>query len=118
MRDVGRAYPSAEKIHIVMDNLSTHKRKSLLDHFGPKRGANLWNRFEVHYTPKHGSWLNQAEIEISMFSRECLGKDRIATRVTLAKRAAAWVQQVNEERRKLKWGFTREKARSKFNYQP
>jgi hypothetical protein len=53
-----------------------------------------------------------------MFSRECLGKDRIATRVTLAKRAAAWVQQVNEERRKLKWGFTREKARSKFNYQP
>ena len=90
LRDIGRSYPKARKIHLIMDNLSTHTRKALVTHLGPKRGAKLWDRFEVHYTPKHGSWLNQAEIEISMFSRECLGKDRIASRVTLAKRVAAW----------------------------
>jgi len=116
MRDIGRAYPAATKIHIVMDNLSTHTRKSLVKHLGPKRGANLWDRFVVHYTPKHGSWLNQAEIEISMFSRECLGKDRIATLATLSKRAAAWEKRLNEERRKINWRFTREKARRKFRY--
>ena len=118
MRDIGRAYPNAKKIHIVMDNLSTHTRKSLITHLGPKRGAKLWDRFVVHYTPKHGSWLNQAEIEISMFSRECLGKDRIATLTTLSKRAAAWQQRMNEERRKINWGFTRERARAKFGYLP
>ena len=61
---------------------------------------------------------SQAETEISMFSRECLGKDRIATPITLAKRAAAWVRWMNEERRTINWGFTREKARAKFKYQP
>ena len=116
MREIGRAYPQATKIHIVMDNLNTHKAKSLIEHLGPKRGANLWNRFDVHYTPKHGSWLNQAETEISMFSRECLGKDRIATRTTLSKRATAWERRVNEERRKINWRFTRKKARAKFGY--
>lgn len=69
MREIGRAYPAACKIHLVMDNLSTHKRKSLIEHLGPRRGAKLWDRFVIHYTPKHGSWLNQAEIAISMFSR-------------------------------------------------
>jgi hypothetical protein len=118
LRDIGRAYPNATKIHLVMDNLSTHTRKSLIKHLGPKRGANLWDRFEVHYTPKHGSWLNQAEIAISMFSRGCLGKDRIATRVTLAKRAAAWARRINEEQRKINWRFTRAKARAKFRYSP
>jgi len=118
LRDIGRAYPAATKIHLVMDNLSTHTRKSLVEHLGPQRGAKLWDRFEVHYTPKHGSWLNQAEIEISMFSRECLGKDRIATQVTLAKRAEAWTRRVNEERRKIHWRFTRDKARAKFKYSP
>ena len=118
LRDIGRAYPAARKIHLVMDNLSTHTRKSLIDHLGPKRGANLWNRFEVHYTPKHGSWLNQAEIAISMFSRGCLGKDRIATCATLAKRAAAWTCRMNEEQRKIDWRFTRAKARKKFGYDP
>jgi len=118
MRDIGRAYPSAKKIHVVMDNLSTHTRKSLVSHLGPKRGTKLWDRFEVHYTPKHGSWLNQAEIEISMFSRGCLGKDRIATQATLTKRAAAWERRMNEERRKINWRFTRLKAREKFKYSP
>lgn len=118
MRDISKAYPNATKIHIVMDNLSTHTQKSLVKHLGAKRGANLWDRFKVHYTPKHGSWLNQAEIEISMFSRECLGKDRIATLATLTKRASIWTRRMNEERRKINWRFTRVKARTKFNYSP
>ncbi len=116
MQDIGRAYPRATKIHVVMDNLSTHTRNSLVRHLGPKRGAKLWNRFVVHYTPKHGSWLNQAEIEISMFSQGCLGKDRIATRATLAKRAKAWEKRMNDEKRTIDWQFTRKKAREKFNY--
>lgn len=116
IRDIGRAYSRAKKIHLVMDNLNTHRKKSLITHLGPKRGLNLWNRLEVHYTPKHGSWLNQAEIEISMFSRECLGKDRIATILTLRKRATAWERQLNRERRKINWKFKTGDAREKFKY--
>jgi transposase len=118
MREISRAYPNATKIHIVMDNLNTHTQKSLVNALGPKRGAKLWRRFKVHYTPKHGSWLNQAETEISMFSRECLGKDRVASRATLAKRAAAWALRMNQEKRKINWRFTRKKARAKFGYSP
>lgn len=110
LRRIGRAYPRAKKIHLIMDNLNTHTRKSLIENLGPKRGSNLWDRFKVHYTPKHGSWLNQAEIQISMFSRGCLGKDRIATRMTLAKRAAKWEHRMNKEKRKIDWNFTRKKG--------
>ena len=66
-------YPGADTIHLVMDNLSSHTRKAVVERFGEKAGGWLWERFTVHYTPKHGSWLNQAEIEISLFSRQCLG---------------------------------------------
>jgi hypothetical protein len=67
-------YPQAETIHLVMDNLSSHFKKSLTDFYGPEMGQGVWDCFTVHYTPKHGSWLNQAEIEIGMFARQCLGK--------------------------------------------
>lgn len=117
VRDIGRAYPNAHKIHLVMDNLSTHRKKSLLDHLGPRRGAKLWDRLHVHYTPKHASWLNQAETEISMFSRECLGKDRIASLATLRKRTDAWARDANRRRRKIIWKFTTTKARKKFGYE-
>ncbi|HVB39293.1 MAG TPA: IS630 family transposase [Terriglobales bacterium] len=66
-------YPAADTIHLVMDNLSTRTRKAVVDRFGEQNGDWLWNRFTVHYTPKHGSWLNQAEVAISLFSRQCLG---------------------------------------------
>ena len=69
---IAAAYPQADTIHLVMDNLSSHSRKALVDRFGEKIGALLRDRFTVHYTPKHGSWLNQAEIEISLYSRQCL----------------------------------------------
>ena len=77
------AYPEAETIHLVMDNLNIHRQKSLADVYGLEMAAEVWDRFTVHYTPKHGSWLNQAEIEIGIFSRQCLGQRRIADLKTL-----------------------------------
>ena len=68
------SYPAAKTIHLVLDNLNSHCRKSLVGCYGEEFGDYLWKRFSVHYTPKHGSWLNQAEIEISLFSRQCLGR--------------------------------------------
>ena len=72
--DIATAYPEADTIHLVMDNLSSHTRKAVVESFGAEAGDWLWNRFTVHYTPKHGSWLNQAEIAIGLFSRQCLGQ--------------------------------------------
>jgi transposase len=77
LKSIADRYPEAETIHLVMDNLSSHKRKALVDRFGETKGGSLWDRFTVHYTPTHGSWLNQAEIEISLLSRRCLGSRRI-----------------------------------------
>jgi hypothetical protein len=113
---IERAYPEATTIHLVMDNLNTHGKKSLTDFFGEKRGTELWGRFTPHYTPKHASWLDQAEIEIGIFSRQCLGKDRIGDIASLRKRAAAWNRRVNRQRLKINWTFTVEKARQKFKY--
>lgn len=75
--EVAMQYPAAKTIHLVMDNLNTHNRKSLTDAFGEEVGGEIWDRFTVHYTPTHGSWLNQAEVEISLFARQCLGTRRI-----------------------------------------
>ena len=83
LRLIESRYPDAETIHLVIDNLNTHCGKTLVDRFGQPKGAALWDRFTVHYTPKHASWLNQAEIEISLFSRQCLGKRRIGELRTL-----------------------------------
>jgi hypothetical protein len=76
--DLAMQYPEAATIHLVMDNLNTHRRKSLTDTFGDHVGNAIWDRFTIHYTPKHGSWLNQAEIEISLFARQCLGNEKIS----------------------------------------
>ena len=81
-----------------MDNLSTHAKKSLTDFYGHEVGTEIWDRFTVHYTPKHGSWLNPAEMEISLFSRQCLGKRRIADLKTLRQQAHAWNRRTNRER--------------------
>jgi hypothetical protein len=70
----------------------------------------------VHYTPKHGSWLNQAEIEISLFSRQCRGKGRIGDIVTLRRQAKAWNRRTNRDKTKIKWKFTRKLVRLKLNY--
>ena len=99
-----------------MDNLNTHGKKSLTDFFGEKQGMELWNRFTPHYTPKHGSWLNQAEIEIGIFSRQCLGKDRVGSIQALRERASAWNKRANRQKLKIDWKFTVQKARRKFKY--
>jgi len=114
--DVATGYPEADTIHLVMDNLSSHTRKALVERFGEKDGNWLWERFTVHYTPKHGSWLNQAEIAIRLFSRQCLGRRRIADRATLRNETRAWNCRVNRDQVPIQWNFTRHQARNKFGY--
>ena len=110
------AYPEAETIHLVLDNLNIHRCKALADVFGTEMAAEVWERFTVHYTPTHGSWLNQAEIEIGMFTRQCLGKRRIPTLKMLGSEARAWNRRMNRDRVKIAWKFDRKTARRKFGY--
>lgn len=116
LRGIAHRYPEAQTIHLVMDNLSSHTGKALVDRFGQEEGGLLWDRFTVHYTPTHGSWLNQAEIEIGLFSRQCLGRRRIGDEESLSTEAHAWNRQVNRKRVKINWTFNRKKARKKFGY--
>jgi transposase len=118
METIIASYPNADTIHLVMDNLNIHGPKSLTDHFGKEKGTELWNRLTVHYTPIHGSWLNQAEIEISLLARQCLGKRRIPTLAILQQEADTWNAKANHECTKIDWQFTRKKARIKFGYKP
>jgi DDE superfamily endonuclease len=110
------AYPAAKTIHLVMDNLNIHGLKSLTDVFGAEMAAEVWDRFTVHHTPTHGSWLNQAEIEIGIFSRQCLGKRRIPDLTTLRREAKAWNRRMNRDRIQIAWKFDRTTARRKFGY--
>jgi transposase len=110
------AYPQAQTIHLVMDNLNIHCRKSLTDVYGAEMAGEVWDRFIVHYTPKHGSWLNQAEIELAVFSRQCLGTRRIPDLGTLRRESRAWVGRANRARKKINWTFDRKAARRKFGY--
>ena len=109
-------YPFARTIHLVMDNLNIHCRKTLTDYFGQQEGGYLWDRLTVHYTPTHGSWLNQAEIEISLFARQCLGRRRIPSLAVLERESRAWNGRANRDRVKINWQFTRKKARAKLRY--
>lgn len=110
------AYPEAQTIHLVMDNLNIHRRKSLTDFYGAEVGGEIWDRFTVHYTPTHGSWLNQAEIEIGILSRQCLGTRRIPDLKTLRREVRAWNRRMNRDRIRINWTFDRNAARRKFGY--
>ena len=99
-----------------MDNLSSHSQRSLAVVFGAEMAAEVWNCFTVHYTPTHGSWLNQAEIEIGIFTRQCLGKRRIPDLKSLRREARAWNRRMNHDRIKITWKFDRKTARQKFGY--
>jgi len=96
--------------------VGTHHRKSLTDLYGAEVGGEIRDRFTVHYTPTHGSWLNQAEIEIGMFSRQCLGSRRIPDLPTLRRESRAWNRRVNRARIKINWKLDRKAARRKFGY--
>ena len=113
---VAAQYPTAKTIHLVVDNLNIHSEKSLTDYYGDAAGAAIWDRFTVHYTPKHGSWLNQAEIEIGIFAHQCLGSRRIPDLKKLKREARAWNGRVNRARLKINWTFDRKAARKKFGY--
>jgi len=114
--DLAMRYPDAQTIHLVMDNLNSHTRKSLTDVLGNEVGGEVWDRFTVHYTPKHGSWLNQAEIEIGMMTRQCLGRRRIPDLKTLANHTRAWNRRINRNHTMIRWKFDRKAAQRKFRY--
>jgi len=114
--EIAVQYMQAETIHLVMDNLNIHSRKSLTDLLGSEFGNEIWDRFTIHHTPTHGSWLNQAEIEIGIFSRQCLGARRIPNLKTLRREARAWNRRMNRDRVPINWKFDRQAARRKFGY--
>ncbi len=116
LSDIYRQYAGAKKITLVMDNLSTHTEKSLHEFLGKTDGAKLWKKFDIHYTPVHASWLNQAEIAIGMFSRQCLGDGRVRTVDNLNRITNSWNAWINKKATKFQWRFTRSKARSSFGY--
>ena len=106
-------YPDAEKVRLVLDNLNTHTGASLYEAFSPPEARRLLSRLELHYTPKHGSWLNMAEIEIGVMNGQCLDR-RIAEQCIIAREVTAWEQQRNEEEAKIRWTFTVSDARVKL----
>jgi hypothetical protein len=106
-------YPIAERITVVLDNLNTHGPASFYEAFAPEEARRLAERFEFHYTPKHGSWLNIAEIEFSVLSRQCL-KRRIGGAEILQNEIRAWAQQRNTASRCVDWQFTTADARIKL----
>ncbi len=110
---VDEAYPEAEVIRVVMDNLNTHKAASLYEAFAPEEARRIVKKLEFHYTPKHGSWLNMAEIELSVLQRQCLAR-RIADEATLKREIAAWQQQRNKKQATIDWRFSVSNAREKL----
>ena len=116
IRDLSRRYSGVDKVVLIMDNLASHTVKSLTDYYGIEEGERIWSRFEVHYTPKHGSWLNQAEIAIGMYSRQCLGDGRVGDMQKLIKVTGHWNKATNKKATLIQWKFNRLKAREKFGY--
>lgn len=108
-----QVYAKARRVHLVMDNLNTHLRKCFVDVLGIKEAQALLRRAVFHYTPKHASWLNMAEIEIGILDRQCLDR-RLPDRATLVTEVDAWQQHRNAERRSIEWSFTRQDADKKM----
>lgn len=116
--DLYRHYENAEKIILIMDNLSTLTQNSLVESLGKADGERLWGKFEVHYTPKDASWLNQAEIAIGMYSRQCLGDGRVNSVDNLSRITKAWNKRINKKATTINWRFTKTKARKSLKYYP
>lgn len=110
---IAAQYPGAEKITLVMDNLNTHKAASLYEAFGAEKAKALWDRFEFVYTPRHGSWLNMAEIELNVLIGQCLNR-RIAKIETVRSEVKAWELQRNQRKASIDWRFTTKDARIKL----
>ena len=108
-------YPDAEGIVLVMDQLNTHSPASLYEAFPPTEARRLADKLEIHYTPKHGSWLDMAELELSILQRQCLDR-RLADRATLEREVAAWVARRNAAGQRIDWRFTTADARIKLKH--
>jgi hypothetical protein len=108
-------YPSAQRVVLVMDNLNTHNIASLYEAFDPEQAFALAQRLEIHHTPKHGSWLNIAEIELSALTRQCLDR-RIHDLDVLNTELAAWQTTVNGDQRQVQWHFTTDDARTRLRH--
>ena len=106
-------YPNAKKVSLVLDNLNTHTGASSYEVFEPSEARRLLDRLQLHYTPKHGSWLNMAEIELGVLSRQCLDR-RIPDKGTLKREVAAWQRRRNTAESKIDWRFTNDEARIKL----
>ena len=116
LRKIARRYRRAKKIHLVMDNLSTHAQSCVIAALGSARGRALWARFELHFTPKHASWLNVAEMEASLVSRECLGRRKFEDITMLQREVREWNAIADENRRSIAWKFRVHDARRVFRY--
>lgn len=110
-----RRYRKAKKIHLVLDNLNTHFEKSFLETFGKEKTKKIMECIQFHYTPKHASWLNMAEIEIGILDRQSI-KGRIPTKEKLKERISVWQRKRNGKKSEIRWTFTVKKAREKFQY--
>jgi len=113
-RLVDEFYPEAETIRLVMDNLNTHNKSSFYETFSKKEAERVLKKLEFHYTPKHASWLNMAEIEIGVMDRQCLNR-RIPDEAALKRQVAVWQGLRNYKKAKIKWTFTKEKADEKMS---
>ena len=111
--EIAERYRAAEKITLVMDNLNTHKPGSLYETFAPEQAKKLWDRFEFVYTPKHGSWLNMAEIELNVLIGQCLNR-RIGEMATVSAEVEAWQNHRNTKNATINWQFTTRDARIKL----
>ena len=114
LEDIASQYDRAEKITLVMDNLNTHTPGSLYEAFLPDKAKALWDRFEFVYTPKHGSWLNMAEIELNVLTGQCLNR-RIDNIEDVRKEATAWQAYRNNRNATVNWQFTADNARVKLS---
>jgi hypothetical protein len=110
---VDEKYPEVEVVRVILDNLNTHKPASLYEAFEPEEARRIIKKLEFHYTPKHGSWLNMAEIELSVLQRQCLDR-RIADQPTLKQEIAAWELERNKEKATIDWRFSISDAREKL----
>ncbi len=108
-------FPEAERITVVQDNLNTHTPAALYTAFPPEEAKRIWDKLEFHYTPKHGSWLNMAEIELSVVSRQCLDR-RIPDQPALIREVAAWEAERNAMQATVHWRFTTADARIKLKH--
>ncbi len=111
---VDRVYPDADCLQLVMDNLNTHNKTAFYEMYGPEEAERILSKIEFHYTPKHASWLNVAEIEIGVMDTECTRR-RVSEKETLRQEVMAWERKRNQQKAKIDWRFTKLKADEKLS---